>query len=173
MQITLTWITLTWICLKCFVQGCLSKHIFISNLTQIPWNCHFPYMLVFQKINLIFKLISRASELPQRPKFDILQEALFCTLQGQVLKEFSIDTGYYLCIAFTFSTKNYQVLKILCILKEVKTNRKMFRSSWKNIRRFFHISTQFPFTTSERELDFYHQNVNRRVASRVTERLKT
>ena len=118
MQITLTWITLTWICLKCFVQGCLSKHIFISNLTQIPWNCHFPYMLVFQKINLIFKLTSTASELPQRPKFDILQEALFCTLQGQVLKEFSIDTGQYLCIAFTFCTKNCQVLKILCVLKE-------------------------------------------------------
>ena len=29
--------------------------------------------------------------------------------------------------------------------------------SWKNICRLFHVLAQFPFTTSERELDYYHQ----------------
>ena len=33
----------------------------------------------------------------------------------------------------------------------------------------FHFLAQFPFTTSETELDYYHQKVNARVA----ERLKT
>ena len=36
---------------------------------------------------------------------------------------------------------------------------------------FFYILTQFPFTTSERELGYFHQAVTIRVASRVDERL--
>ena len=42
-----------------------------------------------------------------------------------------------------------------------------------NVCRLFHILTQFPFTKGEAELDYYHQKVNIRVVSRVTERLKT
>ena len=42
-----------------------------------------------------------------------------------------------------------------------------------NIRRLFHFSAKFVFTTSETELDYYHQKVSARVASRVAERLKT
>ena len=42
----------------------------------------------------------------------------------------------------------------------------------KNICRLFLILKQFPFTTSERELDYYHQMVNKRVASRVAKRIK-
>ena len=38
---------------------------------------------------------------------------------------------------------------------------------------FFHISAQFPFTKSEKELDYYYQKVNIRVTSRVVKRLKT
>ena len=37
----------------------------------------------------------------------------------------------------------------------------------------FHILAQFPFTTSESELDYHHEKVNLRVASRIAERLKT
>lgn len=43
----------------------------------------------------------------------------------------------------------------------------------KNIQSLFHILAQFPPTTSESELDYYHQKVNIRVASRFTEQLKT
>ena len=42
-----------------------------------------------------------------------------------------------------------------------------------NICRLFHLLAQFFFTTSETELDFYHQKVSARIASRVAERLKT
>ena len=59
------------------------------------------------------------------------------------------------------------------IVKQVKTNRKIFRQSWTKHCRLFHFLAQFVFTTSEKELDYYHQKVNVRVASRVAERLKT
>ena len=42
-----------------------------------------------------------------------------------------------------------------------------------NICRLFHFLAQFFFTTSETELDYYHQKVSARVTSRVAERLKT
>ena len=42
-----------------------------------------------------------------------------------------------------------------------------------NIRRLFHFLAKFIFTTSETELDYYHQKVSAQVASRVAERLKT
>ena len=42
-----------------------------------------------------------------------------------------------------------------------------------NIWRLFHILAKFVFTTSETELDYYHQKVNVRVVSQVAERLKT
>ena len=43
----------------------------------------------------------------------------------------------------------------------------------RNIRRLFHFLAQFLYTTSEKELDYYHRKVNVRVASRIVERLKT
>ena len=41
------------------------------------------------------------------------------------------------------------------------------------ICRLFHFLAQLVFTTSEMELDYYHQKVNVRVASRIAEWLKT
>ena len=41
------------------------------------------------------------------------------------------------------------------------------------ICRHFHVLVQFPFTTSETDLDYYQKKVNVRVASRVAERFKT
>ena len=43
----------------------------------------------------------------------------------------------------------------------------------KNSWRLFHVSPQFPFITSEMELDYYHQKLNKCVNSRVIERLNT
>ena len=43
----------------------------------------------------------------------------------------------------------------------------------KTFVRLFRDLVQFLFTTRETELDYYHQKVNVRVASRVAERLKT
>ena len=42
-----------------------------------------------------------------------------------------------------------------------------------NIWRLFHFLEQFFFTTSETELDYYHQKVSVQVASRIGERIKT
>ena len=38
---------------------------------------------------------------------------------------------------------------------------------------FFHVLPQLLFTTTETEVDYYHQKVSVQVASRVAERLKT
>ena len=42
-----------------------------------------------------------------------------------------------------------------------------------NNSRFLHLFAQFPFNTSEYELDHYHQKVNAQVALWVVELLKT
>ena len=42
-----------------------------------------------------------------------------------------------------------------------------------NICRLFHVLTQLLFSTSETELDYYHQKMKLRVASQVAEGLKT
>ena len=47
----------------------------------------------------------------------------------------------------------------------------ILQSHGKSICRSFHILAQFPFTTNERELDYYHQMVNIWAASRVAKRL--
>ena len=41
------------------------------------------------------------------------------------------------------------------------------------VRRLFHVLSQFLFTTSEMELDYYHQKVNVRDASQVVEHIET
>ena len=48
-----------------------------------------------------------------------------------------------------------------------------FGNLGQNIQRLFHFLTQIFFTTSETELDYYHQKVNVRGDSRGAERLKT
>ena len=71
------------------------------------------------------------------------------------------------------STKNWSFLGFQCIFKQVKTKRKIFRQSWTKHLYIFHFSAQFVFTTSETELDYYHQKVNVWVVSRVAKRLNT
>ena len=61
--------------------------------------------LAFQITNLLFKLIFRANDLPQKSKFDIFQEALFCSLvssRNLVLKIVPIDAEQYLCRVCNF-----------------------------------------------------------------------
>ena len=73
--------------------------MFMSNSIQTPCNLQFQYILVFQRTHSLF----RACELPERPDFDIFQEALFCTLASSanlVLNVFPIKAGQYLCRVF-------------------------------------------------------------------------
>ena len=53
----------------------------------------------------------------------------------------------------------------------MKLKRKFSDNRWKTVCSIFHILAQIPFTTSKRELDFYHQKVNTQIASRVIKRL--
>ena len=41
------------------------------------------------------------------------------------------------------------------------------------VRRLFHVLSQFLFTISEMELDYYHQKVNVQDASQVVEHIET
>ena len=50
----------------------------IYDVAQTPWNLNLLKSLVFQKLHLILKLIFRATDLGQRPEFDIFLKALFC-----------------------------------------------------------------------------------------------
>ena len=64
------------------------------------------------------------------------------------------------------------------MLKNFKTKSISFNTDWfynlgQNICRLFHFLAQFFFTTSEMELNYYHQKVSAGVALRVAERLKT
>ena len=48
----------------------------------------------------------------------------------------------------------------------------LFYNLGQNICRVFHTLAQFLFTTIETEIDFYHQRLKERFASRVAERIK-
>ena len=67
---------------------------------------HFLYFLIAQKNHSPFNFIYNASELQQRPRFDIIQEALFSTLLSStnlIPKVIIIGALQYLRRAFTFS----------------------------------------------------------------------
>ena len=57
------------------------------------------------------------------------------------------------------------------IFKEVE--RKFSDNNGQNICRLFHVLEKLLFTTSESELDYYHQKVIVPDSSQVVERLKT
>ena len=70
---------------------------------------------------------------------------------------------------YFFSSKNLSFLEFQGIFKKVETKKKIFRQ---NIWRLFHFLEEFSFTTNETKLDYYHQRLSVRAASRVAERLK-
>ena len=56
---------------------------------------------------------------------------------------------------------------------EVATQGKFSNNHGKNICRFFHVLTEFPFPKSESELDHYHQMMNTRIPLSFAEQLNT
>ena len=65
----------------------------------------------------------------------------------------------------------YIFRKEICLVNWKKKTA-FFNNLGQNICRLFHFLAKFFFTTNETELDYYHQKLNVRVASRVSERLK-
>ena len=131
---------------------------------------HFLEILVFRKTHLFFKLIFRAIQLQQRPKYDIFQKALLCTLASNTnfgWNAVPIAVGRYIWRDSTFFTKNWSFLEFQCIFKELKTKRKIFRQSWTKYLETFHFLAKFLFTINKTELEYYHQNMSVRVTSRV------
>ena len=71
----------------------------------------------------------------------MFQEVLFCVLVSSTnlsLKVVPIEAEQHLCKVITFCTKNRSFLKVLCVLREVKTERKLWKS-WKKYLLTFHI----------------------------------
>ena len=72
---------------------------------------------------------------------------------------------------------NCFMIKICAILHTVNhfagANRVFRCNLGQNICRLSHLLAQLPFTTTGTKLDYHHQKVNVRVASRVAKRLKT
>ena len=72
------------------------------------------------------------------------------------------------------------LIVLSCLSDMADKKRNIANSFWntsynleQNTCRLFHFLVQFVFTTSETELDYYHQKVNIPVASQVAEQLKT
>ena len=68
---------------------------------------------------------------------------------------------------------NINTLQLLHVKVELFSWQLQFYNLGQNIQILFHFLVEFVFTTSEKELDYYHQKVNVRIASGVAERLKT
>ena len=78
--------------------------------------------------------------------------------------EIILSLLHYICIILHY---NY------CIINSSVVESAMNCNLGQNIWRLFHFLEQFFFTASETELNYYHQKLSVRVASRVAERLKT
>ena len=74
----------------------------------------------------------------------------------------SFKCVYFACFLMLYGSM------IKAMLVRINTTAILGKKIW----RFFHVLAQFFFTTSETELDHYHQKANIRVASQVSERLK-
>ena len=75
--------------------------------------------------------------------------------QGSIYKDFLV-----------FATDRF--LNFHEFYKKLKLKPKISDNLEKRICRHFHISSQFSLTTSEEELDYYHQKMNVQVASWAT-----
>ena len=132
-----------------------TKSIFCYSFRTLLESLFLIY-LAFQITHLLFKLIFRANDLPQKSKFDLFQEALFCSLVSSttlVLKIAPINAEQYYVEFVTFFTKDWLFSKLLGSFKNAKFKSKI-------ICRLFHIFAQFMFSSSGVELDCYHQKVN-------------
>ena len=121
---------------------------FHLTLDPDPLNLYSLQILVVRKTHLHLKLIFRATELQQRPEFDIFREELFCTLASStnlVLTSFQLQRGSIYKEILLFLTENWSFLEFPCIFKELKTKREVFRESWtKHLQTFWYFSTVCP-----------------------------
>ena len=100
-----------------------------------------------------------ASELPHIPNFDLFQEPLFCTLAlstNLILKFVPIEVEQDLWRRLSFFLEKTDCFySFLTCSKKLKLKRKFSDNRGENTSNFFHILTQFPFTTNEKKLDFF------------------
>ena len=82
-----------------FCPALFEKTAFHFSLGLGPFILHFLKILLFQKSHSLFKLTFRATQLQQRPMYDILPKALFCILMSSTnleLNALPIAAGQYL-----------------------------------------------------------------------------
>ena len=89
--------------------------------------------------------------------------AVVCVSQSSILD---------LSVKYRFGNKSYSIFVLKAefswscriFWKKLKLKRKISGNHGKIICSLFHILAQFPFTTSETQVDYYHQRLNIRVA---------
>ena len=119
--------------------------------------------LIFWKPLLLLKLICRANELWERPKFDILKNLiLHYSFKDKFSTKSSLNCTKVVFIKNfkLFSAKGLSFVKFHLVFKEVRCREDLFRQYLKNHLKIFHTLAQFSFARSERKLDYYHQRVN-------------
>ena len=133
---------------RIFFPRLFEETYFHLTLDPDPLNLYSLQILVVRKTHLHLKLIFRATELQQRPEFDIFREELFCTLASStnlVLTSFQLQRGSIYEEILLFLTENWSFLEFPCIFKELKTKREVFRESWtKHLQTFWYFSTVCP-----------------------------
>ena len=141
-----------------------------------PLILHFLKILVFEKTHLLSKLIFKGTQLGKN------------TGKGYLSK----NTILHLSVKYDFGSKRCSSCSSAVFIKKFYFCRKKTEHSWgfnafsnkeklkrksqdnlrQNIRRLFNFLAKFLFTTCETELDYYHQEVSTRVASRVSNKLR-
>ena len=153
--------------LFCFFKKIVES---LQRILKIVWANIFSIVTQLRSLEIFFtsnllllRLLSRETELQQRPKFGInisKNNILQFELKHKIgtKKLFQVQQGSIYGNILLFSTKN----KFLFVSKELKTKRKLFNIG-PNICKIFHILAQVHFNTSETKLHYYHQKVNLRV----------
>ena len=114
------------------------------------------------KVRFVFKLIFKATQFQKNTWiWHLSKNTIF---HFSVKYKFGISAvpvaaGSIYGEILLFSTKNWSFLGLECNFKQVKTRGKIFWQSCTTPRRFYFLA-QFHFTTSETQLDYYHQKVN-------------
>ena len=113
------------------------KYMFISNSGQTPRNSDFRYILVFQKICSLVKLIFREAELPQRLKYYMFQEKLFRTSASgtNLVKFVPLENGNILHEFLVFLPKPDRFSSFVAFSKNLKLKETFL--SLKNYLRIF------------------------------------
>ena len=112
-------------------------------------------------------MIFRFTHLWQIATLDIFQKVLLRNLDSST----SLYRPFFMTRFYVFLSKQDQFWSFHAFSKKREAETHFPDNQSKNISALFYLFAYFPFTTSELELNYYHQKLNVRVASLVVERI--